>query len=135
MSVPADLDRKVRRRAKDRCEYCRIHQSLQGATFHVEHIVPTRHGGETCLENLALACPSCNLQKSDRLLVLDSDSATHVRLYHPRLDDWAEHFCWDGFAATGVTDIGRATVSALDFNHPRRLRIREAESRFGLFPP
>jgi hypothetical protein len=31
--------------------------------------------------------------------------------------------------------IGRATVFALDLNHPRRLLIREAEELFDLFPP
>ena len=30
---------------------------------------------------------------------------------------------------------GRATVFALDLNHPRRLLIRQAEALFGLFPP
>jgi hypothetical protein len=28
-----------------------------------------------------------------------------------------------------------ATVAALDLNHPRRVRIREAEEWFDLFPP
>ena len=31
--------------------------------------------------------------------------------------------------------IGRATLRALDFNNARRLKIREAEAMFGLFPP
>ena len=36
---------EVEQRAEWRCEYCRMHQSLPGATFHVEHIVPTVQGG------------------------------------------------------------------------------------------
>jgi hypothetical protein len=35
----------------------------------------------------------------------------------------------------GLTPTGRATVAALDLNHPRRLRIREPEEWFNLFPP
>ena len=27
------------------CEYCQMHQSLQGATFHVEHVIPRVRGG------------------------------------------------------------------------------------------
>lgn len=50
----------------DRCEYCQMHQSLQGATFHLEHAVPRSAGGTDELDNLALACPSCNLHKADR---------------------------------------------------------------------
>ena len=46
-----------------------MHQSLQGATFHVEHIVPRCLGGLSKLENLAWACPSCNLHKSNRVEV------------------------------------------------------------------
>ena len=34
-----------------------------------------------------------------------------------------------------ISAVGRATLAALDLNHDRRLRIREAEIRFGLLPP
>jgi hypothetical protein len=39
------------------------------------------------------------------------------------------------YCIIGRTDIGRVTVRALQLNHPQRLRIREAEQTFGLFPP
>jgi hypothetical protein len=61
MSIPEELTRQVEARAQLRCEYCRMHQALQGATFHVEHILPGSRGGPTVLDNLAWACPSCNL--------------------------------------------------------------------------
>ena len=36
----------VRRRAVNRCEYCRLPQSaLPHAPFHVEHVVAKQHGG------------------------------------------------------------------------------------------
>ena len=54
----AETVRAVEARAKQRCEYCRMHQALQGATFHVEHILPTSAGGSDELSNLAWACPS-----------------------------------------------------------------------------
>lgn len=31
--------------------------------------------------------------------------------------------------------LGRATIALLDMNHARRILIRSAEQRFGLFPP
>jgi hypothetical protein len=135
MTSRADLERQVARRAADRCEYCQMHQSLQGASFHLEHIVPTSRGGATELKNLAWACPGCNLRKSDRISVTDLESGTEVALFHPRRDAWQEHFAWDDYQVVGLTDIGRATVSALDLNHPRRIRIRQAEQTFGLFLP
>jgi len=45
--------RYVEARAAGRCAYCRMHQSLQGATFHVEHVVPQARGGHSQLDNLA----------------------------------------------------------------------------------
>ena len=34
-----------------------------------------------------------------------------------------------------MTSIGRATLAALHFNDARRIRIRQAEKMFDLFPP
>jgi hypothetical protein len=135
MTSWADIVRAVEARAGERCEYCRMHQALQGATFHVEHALPSSRGGASDLDNLAWGCPSCNLHKSDRIEVLDPESGQIVPLFHPRRHCWAEHFRWDGYHLIGLTPSGRATVLALDLNHPRRLRIRRAEELFGLFPP
>src|ERR1700745_3466919 len=66
MAVPETLSQAVRLRADGRCQYCLMHESLQGATFHVEHIIPQSKGGHSVLENLALASPGCNLHKADR---------------------------------------------------------------------
>jgi len=131
----AETTRLVVVRAKERCEYCRMHQSLQGATFHVEHITPQVAGGSDEPDNLALACPGCNLAKSSRTKVPDPSTGDSVPLFHPRIEDWSDHFEWNDRVVAGRTSIGRATVAALDLNHPRRLRIREAEEWFDLFPP
>lgn len=134
-SVRQKLREQVERRAGDRCEYCRMHQSLQGATFHVEHISPLSKGGRDDLENLALACPSCNLYKSDRTQVVDPVTKEQVQFFHPRQQDWQQHFAWDEYAIVGLSSIGRATVSALQLNQVRRLQIRQVEQRLQLFPP
>jgi hypothetical protein len=129
-----ELVRQVFLRAESRCEYCRMHQSLQGATFHVEHIVPCSKGGLTNLDNLALACPTCNLKKLDLTESSDPDSGASVPLFHPRRHSWNEHFRWNGYQLIGLTVQARATIALLDLNHPRRMLIRESEARFGLFP-
>jgi hypothetical protein len=135
MSSWAEIVRKVIARAGERCEYCRMHQALQGATFHAEHIKPSAHGGTSDLGNLALACPACNLHKSDRLQALDPETNVLVALFNPRKQQWNEHFPWDGHRLVGQTPVGRAAVFALDLNHPRRLLIRRAEELFQMFPP
>jgi hypothetical protein len=125
----------VQARAAHRCEYCRMHQALQGATFHVEHVVPKSQGGLTELTNLAFSCVSCNLHKSDRIEAPDPITGTQASLFNPRQDQWADHFPWNGFQIEGKSAIGRATVDALQLNSERRLWIREAEAAFELFPP
>lgn len=135
MRVASALAGLVKTRAENRCEYCGMSQSLQGATFHVEHIIPLTCGGSSTTENLALACPSCNLHKSDRSHVVEPSTAALTALFHPRKDHWSDHFVWQSTTLIGITPIGRATIQALDLNHPRRLRVREAERLFDLFPP
>lgn len=134
MSLPAELAAAVRERAGFRCQYCLMHQSLQGATFHVEHILPRAKGGADELANLTLSCPSCNLRKADRTTAIDPVTGASVPLFHPRRDVWSEHFRFNGSRIEGTTAIGRATVAALDFNHLRRQRIRVVEKRLGLHP-
>jgi hypothetical protein len=89
-----------------------MHQSLQGATFHVEHIVPRSLGGMSELGNLAWACPGCNLRKSMRTEAPDPESGRVVLLFHPRANKWSEHFVWQSHSVIGLTPVGRATVAA-----------------------
>jgi hypothetical protein len=112
-----------------------MHQALQGASFHIEHITPQSAGGADGLDNLALACPGCNLKKSNRMTVTDPESGTELPLFNPRVDRWAEHFEWDGARVVGRTPTGRAMIAAFDLNHTRRVMIRGAEALFDLFPP
>jgi hypothetical protein len=74
-AIPAALRRLVVRRAGNRCEYCRLSQEGQEATFHVDHIVPASADGETVEENLAWACVSCSLRKESRQTGLDPQRA------------------------------------------------------------
>lgn len=131
----AAVVRQVIGRAGERCEYCRMHQSLQGATFHVEHVTPRAAGGSDLADNLSWACPSCNLSKSDRQTLTDPDTGQEVPVFNPRADRWDDHFEWNGTELVGRTATGRAMVAGFGLNSPRRRRIREAERLFDLFPP
>jgi len=135
VTPPKEIVRQVRERARGRCEYCRMHESLQGATFHAEHVAPRSRGGEATVENLAWACPGCNLAKADRAEAVDPETGLAAALFNPRKDVWSQNFRWEGHEVVALTPVGRATVGALDLNRPRRLLIRQAEQIFGLFPP
>jgi hypothetical protein len=135
MVVPANLRRRVIKRAANCCEYCGLAQTGQEATFHVDHVVPMVAGGQSTLENLALACVSCSLRKSDRLVWVDPRTGEEAVLFDPRRDVWRAHFRWDGALVVGITPTGRATVMALHMNRPLVLAIREEETQRGRHPP
>ncbi len=133
--VPARLHRLVLRRAGARCEYCRLSQEGQEASFHVDHIVPKVAGGPTRADNLALACVSCSLRKEARRSAVDPMTGRKVALFHPRSQRWRYHFRWAGVRVLGLTPTGRATVSALRMNRPLILAIREEEALRDRHPP
>lgn len=133
-AIPAFLRRLVKRRANGRCEYCRLSQAGQEATFHIDHIIPLTDGGATIADNLALACVSCSLRKGARRNAVDPQTGDVANLFHPRLDAWNEHFQWNGERIVGVTISGRATVVALDMNRSLILAIRAEEAALGRHP-
>jgi hypothetical protein len=115
----------VRRRAEERCEYCRLPQA--GApffTFHVEHVQAQQHILDNSLDNLALACPDCNRHKGPNLTTIDPWTRKLVRLFDPRRDIWEEHFEFQGPVIVGLTDVGEATARLLQFNTDERVEIR-----------
>ncbi|MBE7499352.1 MAG: HNH endonuclease [Verrucomicrobiales bacterium] len=123
--MDAALRAAVRQRAAFRCEYCQLPQEhAPFATFHVEHVIPRKHAGQTRLANLALACDRCNLHKGANLTGVDPDSGAVTPLFHPRRHRWEDHFRRDEARIEGRTAIGRTTVEVLCFNAPRRLRLR-----------
>lgn len=130
----AALRRQVRQRARDRCEYCQLHQDHSPlAALQVEHITPRKHGGNDDLENLALACIDCNLAKSSNLSGLDPVTGLLTPLFHPRRDRWAEHFAWQDLEIVGLTAVGRTTVIVLNMNSADQLELRAAIADAG-FP-
>ena len=45
------------------CAYC---ETPLFGNFHLDHMIPVTRGGESSWQNLAIACPSCNIRKSAR---------------------------------------------------------------------
>ena len=132
--IPSTLRKSVIRRAENICEYCRLSQKGQEATFHIDHVFPVVSGGTTVIENLALACVSCSLRKGAKQIAVDSETMTEVSLFNPRVDDWNEHFQWNEIVLVGKTSKGRATIETLDLNRRIILAIREEEVLSGRHP-
>lgn len=94
-TISAELRVQVRAKEKNRCAYSRSPEELTVTTFEVDHSVPASAGGETTLDNLCLACPTCNRHKSARQSAPDPETDQVVLLYHPRQQKWSTHFAWD----------------------------------------
>ena len=129
------LEREVRRRADERCEYCLMPEAASALKHVVDHIIAIQHNGQTVSDNLALCCGRCNLYKGPNLAGIDPATRKMVRLFNPRADEWKEHFRWEGATAVGVTEIGRATIAVLMINKPYRVAARQAVMEVGKYPP
>lgn len=118
----------VRRRAGDRCEFCRLPQgACPMLTFHVDHIIAKQHLDQVIDDPafLCLACNRCNAYKGTNLSSIDPETRQLVTLYHPRNDQWDHHFSLHGGEIDGITPTGRATVRLLNMNAPQRVELRE----------
>ncbi len=92
--------------------------------YHVEHIVAKQHRGTDEIGNLALACHHCNLFKRPNLTSRDPDGDALVTLFHPRNNQWTDHFRIGAGRIIGLTDIGRTTVFLLEMNADQRVDLR-----------
>jgi hypothetical protein len=73
--------------------------------------------------------------KGPNVAGIDPDTQALTQLFHPRQDDWSEHFIWNGPELTGKTVIGRVTIAVLAINLPHRIALRQALIEEGAFPP
>lgn len=122
--IPKSLRRLVEQRAEHRCEYCRIPAGVGFFPHEIDHIIAEKHGGKTSEENLAYTCWRCNRYKGTDLGSFDPNTGEFSFLYHPRLQNWVEHFTFEGIRLEGKTPEGRVTVTLLRLNNDDRLRER-----------
>jgi hypothetical protein len=115
---------EVAARAGYACEYCRTPEQGSFAPHQLDHIVASKHGGKTTIENLAFCCAVCNRRKSSDMSSLDPLTGRVTPLFNPRRDVWQEHFQLKGFELVGLTPPARATIQLLRLNHPHRLQER-----------
>src|SRR5262245_198516 len=136
--ISAEIADRVRAAAHNRCGYCLSPQHLVMARLEIEHIIPKARGGGSEESNLWLSCPICNRHKSDRVVAVDSESGQEVALFHPRTQQWSQHFRWseDGLRIIGLTPTGRATVVALHLDDdPDAIVVRGYWIMAGWHPP
>jgi HNH endonuclease len=125
--ITSQIRAQVRERAQNACEYCHLHQDDSPlATLHIEHIIPKIHGGNDDIDNLALACIDCNLHKGTNLTGIDPETNALAELFHPRSQEWQEHFELKGIYLAGKTAAGRTTIRVLNINSEDQLALRSS---------
>ena len=129
-----DLVRYVWQRAASRCEYCRLPAFRYPLPFHIDHIIARQHGGATDADNLALACLHCNRHKGPNIAGRHLATGEVVRLFHPRSDNWNDHFEWKGAILSAKSDVGLVTIQVLAINEADFAAVRLALMQEGEFP-
>lgn len=132
--VSETLRKQVIQRAQHLCEYCLFHEEDGLNTFHIEHIIPLKHNGQTTLNNLAYACPFCNNFKGTNIGTYLNDKQLSVPLYHPRQNRWADHFFLAGSVIEPLTQIGEATIKILILNEENRIFEHTLLQDIGRYP-
>jgi 5-methylcytosine-specific restriction endonuclease McrA len=116
---------QVRHRAEGHCEYCRKPELVSTYGYHVDHIIPIAHGGNSEPTNLAWACFECNISEGRDVASYDPVTRLLTPLYNPRTDIWEQHFAFQGARIVGVSAIGRVTVRLLSLNAPDQIETRQ----------
>ena len=131
------LREQVRKRARNRCEYCLSHQNYVMEHLQIDHILPEAKGGGDDDENLCLACEFCNQYKWTKTDWPDPATGERTELFNPRKQRWTEHFSWsdDGTEIVGLTKTGRATVEALRLNNSLAITVRRNWVKANWHPP
>ena len=126
----------ISQRAAHRSEYCLAPEAIFSFPFEVEHIIPLSRGGADDDSNLALACRSCNIHKSNFLTGIEETINEEVRLFHPRTDIWEHHFQVEVETGLvrGLTSVGRASIQRLQMNHSLQSLARLRWLQLGLYP-
>ena len=127
---------RLTERAGGKCEYCRSRLNFSPNPSSVEHILPISKGGDSAEDNLALSCQGCNNKKYTKTTAVDPESGKRVPLFHPRRDQWSEHFRWsdDSLLIIGITPTGRASIKSLDLNREGVINFRRLLVVFGVHP-
>ncbi len=92
----------------------------------MDHIIARKHQGASDEENLAFACLPCNARKGPNVAGVDPITGEIVPLFHPRRDEWNDHFEWRGAWLFGKTASARTTIHVLGINNTEVVLARES---------
>lgn len=103
------------------CGYCGKNSDIMKERFHIDHFVPKSLAPEKVndYDNLVLACPKCNLTKSNKWPTKNKDMANDgsVGFVDPATSEYDEHLIRDeqGFIR-GITPLGKNICKSFNFD-------------------
>jgi len=120
-----------------RCAYCQTSQFNSGSPMVIDHIVPQSKGGGSDFGNLCFSCRRCNEFKGSATAMEEPLTGETVSFFHPRRQQWSDHFIWDAAALrlVGITAVGRVTVIGLKMNNEVIVAVRRKWVSVGWHPP
>lgn len=103
----------------------------------VDHIIPQSKGGATQFENICFSCHRCNEFKGAATEIEDPLTGEIVSLFHPRRQQWRDHFAWDaaGIRIEALSAVGRVTIIGLKMNNEVIVHARQNWVSVGWHPP
>lgn len=125
------------------CGYCGKNGKIMHQKFHIDHFVPKSldPDRENDYYNLVLACPKCNLSKSNKWPTRDINVPNdgNIGFVDPATEQFEEHIerNSEGFVV-GITNVGKNMCSMLHLDIRRTDlywkidRIRKMEDRLEL---
>lgn len=132
--IPKSLRQQIHTQAQGRCEYCQIHEDDTFWPHEFDHIYAEKHSGTTDETNLCLCCEVCNGFKGSDICSLDPATGEITSLYHPRRQNWEDHFRLVGNRIDPLTASGRVTAKILRVNDDERIQERAILIVAGRYP-
>lgn len=123
--ISVKLQRLIRNRANNCCEYCRLYEDDSFFSHEIDHIISKKHRGTDDEDNLCLSCFNCNRFKGSDIGSIDVETDKFAYLFNPRTMLWDDHFELDNGSITPLTPIGRVSAFLLRFNSENRIDKRK----------
>lgn len=130
--IPDRIRKDVAKRANNHCEYCKMPQLPIQLKHEPDHIISRKHGGETTLENLALACFDCNRHKGTDIAGYDDLTGNLTAFFNPRTQIWTEHFQMQNAEIVPLTPEARVIIKILKLNNEERIEQRQILIELGM---
>ncbi len=132
--VSSAVRREVRERANGCCEYCLLPEEQAFFPHEPDHIIAAKHGGQSTIDNLALACFDCNRFKGSDIASIDPAQGGLTPLFNPRTHEWSQHFGIEAGRINPRTANGRVTELVLKLNLSSRVEVRRILTNIRRYP-